>query len=423
MYNQKILKNGLRLITVPLKNTKTATILVLVGTGSKYENRQNNGISHFLEHMFFKGTMKRSSTQILSSELDSVGAEFNAFTSKEYTGYYVKIDATKIALGIDVVSDILLNSKFNAKEIEREKGVIAEEINMYYENPLMYIETLFEECMFGDTPAGWSVAGKKENIVKFTRADFVKYFSAHYGVKNSAVCLAGNFSSSAVKIIEQKFANFGHSLLEDKIKTEVSQSAPKILVHFKKGKQTNLSLGVRAFGLGHKDEYALKLLSVILGGSMSSRLFINLRERHGLAYYVRTSAELYTDSGYLTTQAGVPSEKIKEAIKIILEEYQKIAKVLVSPKELKKAKDLIRGRLTIHLEASDDIADWYAEDLVLEGRITTPEEFFKKIDKVTVTDICRVAREVFVNSGLNLAVIGEYKEKGRFEENLNLNNE
>jgi predicted Zn-dependent peptidase len=173
-------------------------------------------------------------------------------------------------------------------------------------------------------------------------------------------------------------------------------------------------LGVRAFGLGHKDEYALKLLSVILGGGMSSRLFINLRERHGLAYYVRTMAELYTDSGYLTTQAGVPAEKIELAIKIILDEYKKISQTLVGAKELQKAKDLIRGRLTIHLESSDDIANWHAEDLVLEGRITTPEEFFRKIDKVSAVDVRRVAREIFVNSGLNLAVVGPYKEKGKF---------
>ncbi|MDD4332492.1 MAG: pitrilysin family protein [Patescibacteria group bacterium] len=420
MYKQKILKNGLKLITVPMKGTKTATILVLVGAGSKYEIRENSGISHFLEHMFFKGTKKRPSTKILSSELDSVGAEFNAFTSKEYTGYYVKVSAEKINLGIDIVSDILLNSKFDSREIEKEKGVIAEEINMYYENPLMYIETLFEECMFGDTPAGWNVAGLKENVTKFKREDFIKYFTTHYGAKNTAICLAGNFKPSAVKLIEQKFARFGHKNLQDKIKTEVKQGAPKVLLNFKEGQQVNLSLGVRAFSIGHKDEYVLKLLSIILGGGMSSRLFINLREHHGLAYYVRTTAELYTDSGYLTTQAGVPAGKIDEATKIILSEYKKISDEIVGAKELQKAKDLIRGRLTLHLESSEDVANWHAEDLVLEEKITTPEQFFKKIDQVTAGDIKRVAREIFVNHGLNLAVIGPYKDKERFEKILKL---
>ncbi|MDD5291312.1 MAG: pitrilysin family protein [Patescibacteria group bacterium] len=415
MYKQKKLKNGLKLITVPMTGTKTITILVMVKTGSKYENKKNNGISHFLEHMFFKGTKKRPTTLAIAGELDKVGAEFNAFTSKEYTGYYVKVDSSKIKLAADIVSDMLLNSKFEEKEIEREKGVIIEEINMRHDNPLIHIEDVFEECLYGDSPAGWEVSGEKENVLKLKRQDLLNYLNSQYGVDSTIVCLAGNIAGGSEKLISRYFSRLKKADFKDKIKVKEKQAKPQIKIYYKKTDQANISLGVRGIPVGRKEEFILKVLSIILGGSMSSRLFTELRERSGLAYYVRTQAEFYTDSGYLTTQAGVPVKKIEEAVKIILDEYKKLKNILVSEKELKRTKDLIRGRSVIKLEASDDMAGWYAERAILSDKILSPEDFFKKVNGVKALDIKRVAKKIFVNKGLNLAIIGPFKDERRFK--------
>lgn len=412
------LKNGLRFINIPMSGTKTATILVMIATGSKYENKENNGISHFLEHMFFKGTKKRPNALAISGELDGVGGVYNAFTGKEYTGFWVKVDAGKIGLAMDVVSDMLLNSKIELSEIEREKGVIMEEINMYQDNPIMHIEDLFEECLYGDQPAGWDTLGTKENVSRFKRKDFVNYLNSQYGAQSAVVCIAGNITElgsvhpepSSGALVNKYFSKLKKSDFQDKRPVVEKQTKPKIRILYKKTDQAHLSLGVRAFPFGHKDEFALKVLSVILGGSMSSRLFLELRERRGLAYYINIMSELYTDSGYLTAQAGVPVGKLPQAVKIILKEYGRLKKDLVNKKELRRVKDLIKGRSVIQLEASDSVANWYGRQAILRDDIFPPEYYFEKISAVSAHDVRRVARDVFVNQGLNLAVIGPYKK-------------
>lgn len=415
MYKEEKLKNDLKLITVPMDGTKTITILVMFKTGSRYESRENNGISHFLEHMFFKGTEKRPGHLVLSSELDSLGCEYNAFTSKENTGYWIKVDSGKIDQALDIISDMLINSKFEESEIEKEKGVIIEEINMYHDNPKMYIEDLFEQCLYGDQPAGWEIIGPKENIKKFTREDFLSYFNTQYGIGSAVVCLAGKVGEKEKELAEKYFADMKKDGFIDKIRVNEKQSEPNVLVHKKKVDQSVLALGTRAYPIGHPDEYVLKVLSVLLGGSMSSRLFVEIREKRGLAYFVRTMSEFFTDSGYLTTQAGVPNKKVDEAVKIILAEYKKMSEELISEEELKKIKDLIKGRNIIALESSDDMANWYARQATLRGEIKTPEEFFEKIDKVTSKDIKRVAEDIFKNEKLNLAIIGPFENKEKFE--------
>jgi len=420
MYHLQTLKNKLKFITIPVRGTKTATILLMVGAGSKYEARENNGISHFLEHMFFKGTKKRPNAQAITGELDSVGAEFNAYTSKEYTGYWVKVDSSKIRLAADIVSDMLLHSKFSSAEINREKGVIIEEINMKYDNPMMYIEDVFESCLYGNTPAGWDVIGTKRNILKLRRQHFLKYLTSQYGANNTVVCLAGNIRPSMEKLVKQYFSKFKKSDFKDKLPVEEKQIHPQIKLHYKKTDQATLSLGVRTWPINHRYEFVTKLMSILLGGSLSSRLFTEVRERLGLAYYVRTQAEFYTDTGYLTTQAGVPIRKVEQAIKAILSEYKKLTKTLVSQEELIKTRDLIRGRSMIQFELSDNMASWYARQAILRDKILTPQEFFKKINKATVLDIKRIAQQIFTNQGLNLAIIGPFKDKKKFEKILKL---
>lgn len=408
-YKVNILSNKIPLITVPIKGAPTATALVIIKTGSKYENKENNGISHFLEHMFFKGTAKRPNTLALSSELDSLGGEYNAFTAKEFTGYWVKVAAPRLPEALDILNDMLLNSKILPEEVEREKGVIIEELNMYEDNPMMHVEDVFESVLYGDTPAGWETIGTKKNIAGFKHADFIKYLEKQYGARSMYVVLVGGIKAEAKKAAMKTFSKFKSNKWQDKLAVKEIQKAPRMKIIYKKTDQVNLSLGVRAFPIGHPDEFKVKLLSIILGGSMSSRLFINLRERNGLAYYVRTMNETYTDSGYLTTQAGVPIAKTEAAIKIILAEYKKIANELVGAKELKRAKNLLQGKSLLQMEATDNLATWYARQAILRRKLLTPGEFLKKINKVTAEELRLVAQKIFVNSGLNMAVIGKTK--------------
>ncbi len=408
-YKKIILSNKLPVFSVPIKGAKTTTALILFKTGSKYETRENSGISHFLEHMFFKGTKKRPNALMISSAMDSLGGEYNAFTSKESTGYWFKVANNKLAKALEILGDMLNNSLFDAHEIEKERGVIIEELNMYEDNPMMHIEDIFEICLYGDTPAGWETIGTKENIRRFKRADFIKYLETQYGTRSAYVIIAGAVKPKDKKQIAKIFGNFKVNKPEVKKIVVENQKKPQLIISPKKTDQVALSLGVRTCAIDSPDEFKLKLLSIILGGSMSSRLFINLRGKNGLAYSVRTSTEFYSDSGYLTTQAGVPKAKTEEAINIILEEYRRISTELVPLKELKRAKDLLQGRVLLQMEASDNLANWYARQAIYRKKILTPGDLIKKIKEISPEEIRRVAKNVFVNRGLNLAIIGNVK--------------
>ena len=411
LYSIKQLDNKLNCVNIPMSGTKTVTVLLVVKTGSKYESRRESGLSHFLEHMFFKGTIKRPNTLALTSELDSIGGEYNAFTSKEYTGYWIKVSSEKTETALDIVSDMLLNSKFEAEEIEREKGTIVEELNMYEDNPLMKIEDMFEACLYGDTPAGWDTGGNIKNVKSFKRSDFINYFKRQYGASSSTLILAGNLPKNTNNLIKKYFSAFPKNNWQNKVKVKENQKTPNVLLAHKKTDQITFSLGVRTFGVGHQDEFAAKLLAIILGGSMSSRLFIDIRERRGLAYLVRTSLETYSDVGYLTTTVGVKLGSEEEVIKLIVAAYKKITEELVSEEELQRAKDMLRGRLDISLEASDDLANWYGRQAILLKDYVSPDDYLKYIEKVTIADLRRVAKKIFVEHNLNLALIGPIDKK------------
>ena len=422
MHKKIILPNGLRLILAPMKESPSAAVLVLVGTGSKYETKEINGLSHFLEHMFFKGTKKRPNTLAISEALDRVGGQYNAFTSQEMTGYWAKVAADKWEIALDWVSDILLNSKFDTAEIEKEKGVIIEEINMYYDMPMRYVGNLWEQLLYGDQPAGWDILGTKEVVAKLNRAQFVDYLKTQYRTENTIICLSGKLPN--IKIIEKKigqyFGKINKGASNKKLAVIEKQNKPQAIVHFKKTDQTHLCLGVRAYDLNHPDRFALSVMSAILGGMMSSRLFISVREKKGLAYYVRTSAEKYTDSGYLVTQAGVTNDKVGEAIEAILVEYRKIRDQKVSPAEIQKAKDYLIGNTLLGLETADELASWLGTQEILQGKILNLKQVFDKIKAVSAIDLQRVAQDIFQPAKLNLALIGPFEEKERFEKLLRI---
>ncbi|MBI3631684.1 MAG: insulinase family protein [Candidatus Staskawiczbacteria bacterium] len=412
MFQKTILKNGLRLITVPIKNANSVTVLILVGTGSKHETKDINGISHFLEHMFFKGTKKRPNTLKIAETLDMVGGEYNAFTSKEITGFWAKVDNKHLDIALDWISDMFLNSKFDEKEMQKEKGVIIEEMNMYLDTPTVYVSELFEKLLYGDQPAGWRIIGEKENILSFNRKKVLNYYKNHYSSSNTVICVAGNIDSENIKNkVQGYFKNIEIREAKEKIRTSERQQKPEAMLHFKKTDQTHFCLGVRAYDLFHPQKNALSLLSVILGGNMSSRLFIKVRERQGLAYYIHTSVDATSDTGYLVTQAGIDHKNLEKSLKLILEEYRDLKNKRIAVKELQKAKDYLKGASALSLEPSDRQASFYASQELLENKIMTLAEKFKEIDKVSVDDIKKVAENIFLPENLNLAIIGPAEEK------------
>lgn len=417
-YHRKVLDNGVRVIIVPVQGVESATTLVMYGAGSRYEEKKNNGISHFLEHMAFKGTTNRPSAREISGLIDGIGAEFNAFTGKEYTGYYIKSATGHITLCLDVLSDMLKNLLLDPAEIEREKGVIIEEINMYEDTPMRNIGDIYESLLYGDTPLGWDTAGTPEIIKSITRDDFVNYMRSLYSAHNMTVVVAGNVH---VEDMFEKVAKyFGDVPRFDVIKylpIKEKQRKYEVKVKHKKTEQAHFALGVRTVGLkDKKDRYPLSILASILGGGMSSRLFYEVRERRGISYYVRATSEHYLDAGYLATWVGADPKRLDEAIKVVTEEYLKVSqKGEVTEEELEKAKEYTKGHFVLDLEDTRSAAILYASQEILQNELHNPHEIMEKIEKVSLSDITRVAKEYVDTKLLSLAVIGNFEDPKHFE--------
>lgn len=422
-FEKTVLPNGLRVLTIPMPSFESATVMVMVGAGSRYETRLNNGISHFLEHMAFKGTVKRPSAMDIASVIDGIGGQFNASTGKEVTNYFVKSSADKIEVSMDVLSDMLLHSKFDAKEIEKEKGVIIEEMNMNEDNPMRIIGDLYENLAYGDTPLGWDIIGKKEIIRSITRKTFVDYMKSLYSAENIVLVIAGGINSlKTMKLAEKYFSQLPKFDIIRCSKSQIVQEKPQIILKTKKTEQVHLALGFRTVRFNHPDRYPLEVLASVLGGGMSSRLFNEVREKRGLAYYVNASSDLYSDTGSFVAWAGVDPKKVKDAIKVILEEHAKITKnkSRISKKELGKVKSCMKGHWVLAFENSMTVANHYASWEVLEKKVQSLDEAIKIIDAVTVDQIEAVAKKYFTENNLNLAVIGNFDDRQMFKDLLHL---
>ncbi len=419
-YNIHTLKNGLRVVLVPMPQTATATVVVMTGTGSRYENEKENGLAHFLEHMFFKGTKKRRSARAISEELDAVGSIYNAFTAKDRTAYYAKVSGRYIDTALDVISDIFLNSTLPGKEITKERGAIIQEIDMYEDMPMHTVDNVFDALIFGqEHPLGRTVLGPKENIRAFSRTDFSAYLKRNYVPANMVVCIAGAFNSPKVLAkIKKEFGRVKKAEAPRLIPFSTNQDAPRVSIKEKATDQTQLMIGVPAYPYLHKDEYVLAVLATILGGGMSSRLFLEVREKRGLAYSVHATVEKYPDTGYFAAQAGVEHGKLEKAVETILAEFRKIKRMKVSKAELEKAKSYMKGTMTLALETSDAVAQHASTSIIALGRVRPIEDVIKAIDKVTVGDIQRVARDLLQTSKLNLAIIGPHLRKDPLEKLL-----
>lgn len=413
------LENGLRLILAPLPAFRSVTAIVLCGAGSRYETKETNGISHFLEHMFFKGTKKRPTASDISHALDAIGADYNAFTGKENTGYHIKAASVHLPLIVEMLSDMLWNSVFDEAEIEKERGVIIEEINLYEDTPMRRVAEVYEQVLWGDQPLGWDIGGRKEVIRTLKKKDLLSYIGARYVPNNMVVAIAGDFKKGeAVKLINKYFGAQAKSEVGSFLPVIEDQKKPSLKVTYKKTDQAHLIVGFRGFKLGHPDRYNAALLGTILGGGMSSRLFINVRERRGLAYYVRADHESYLDTGTLSAAAGVDLKRIDDALKVTLAEFVKVAGEKVTEKELTKAKEYVKGRVVLAWEDSRTVALSYGTDELFEGKVRELDEYLKRIDEVKAEDIQRVAQFLVSNSNLNLAVIGPFKDSERFKKIL-----
>jgi predicted Zn-dependent peptidase len=421
--NKYVLNNGLRIVLSPMRDTQAVAIQILVEAGSKYENKKNNGISHFLEHMMFKGTKKRPKAKMISEQLDSVGAEYNAFTGQEQTGYWVKLPKDKFSLGLDVVSDLYLNPLLKEEDIQTEKGVILQEAAMYQDTPMLYISDVFGGLIYGDQPAGWPVIGTNKNIISFKRKDFVDYIEKHYQPSKTVLSVAGNFDGDkALDLIKGIFGSLRNKRTFGKKRTVESQTRPRLKIINKKTEQTHLMLGVRSCDMFSEDRHTASIMSVILGSGMSSRMFLNIREKHGLTYYISAANNQSTDAGYFFVKAGVQHNNLQKAVKLIIRELQKIKEKKVSKRELSKAMEYLKGGLLMNLEASDEVASFFGNQELYRKEVKQPEELIEKLEKVTEDDILKLAKKIFVNRGLNLAVIGPHqdKEKDQLEKILKI---
>lgn len=414
-YQETRLENGLRIVTSQIPSD-SITLLVLVGAGSRYEELEISGISHFIEHMFFKGASRFTNTKQVSEAIDSVGGQFNAFTGKEYAGYYVKLAKESKEIAFDVISDMLINPTFDPVEIDKERGVIMEELNMYQDTPMYQIGWDFEKIMFGEQPMGRDQIGTKELINSVTQAQFQQYHDELYSSDNTVISVAGNVTHEEIMELVNKYFQFK---ITKKKRTwadfEGYNTSKKVIMQSKKTEQAHLCIGFPGLPTTHPDFFAQKLLSIALGGNMSSRMFLNVREAQGLCYSIHTSIDDYTDCGHFSTSAGVDVNRIDQAVSSIVAEYTKLAKnPHLEANELAKSKSYLYGKLVIGLEDSQEVAHLLGKQVLLGEGIKTIDDLHEKIHRVSLEDITRVTKEVFQLEKIKMAYIGPDRTEESF---------
>lgn len=405
------LANGLRIITAPQKETKAMSLLFLVGVGSRYETKELGGISHFLEHILFKGTKKYPGPQILAIALDEIGANFNAFTSEECTGFYICAASSHFPLALDILHEMFYAPRFAHADVEREKGVIVEEINMYRDLPQRHVHDLIKRLIYGDTPLGRNIAGQKETVTNFHKSTFLDYQNDFYTPDNIIISVAGNQNNydwlSEIKKLFRNKTSTKARQFEAVIK---KQNQPQVLTEYKKTDQTHLTLACS--GLAETDERipTLIMLETILGGLMSSRLFNEIREKRGLAYYIRAGKDSFHDNGYFVVSSGIRNSHVKAALKIIIRELAKVKNQKIPAKELRRAKENFKGQLALGLEDSFAVANYFASQELYFNKQFQPEELIDRIEAVTDRQLMTLANELFLKEQLSLAAVGPFKD-------------
>lgn len=408
------LPNGLRVLFVKMPESVATTVATLVKIGADYESKKENGLSHFLEHMCFKGTKTRPTALEIASAFETLGAQNNAFTDRECTSYYAKVANDKAAEAFNLVADLYTEPTFDAKEMETERGVIIEELNMYEDNPRRKLHRIFTELMYGDTPQGRDIGGTKETVSVLTRDELAAYHAKHYVPENTVILCAGNFDEKEMeRLATERFAGVRNGEKSKKSSILPPQSAKRELVTFKESDQTHVLLGFQAFSDTDPRRFPLYVLTGILGGGMSSRLFQRVREKMGAAYYVYASEDLYEDYGYAYIGAGLNHGKAEDVVKAICEECVLIRDKGVSVEELERAKNHIAGNFLINLETSNEIGYFYAlRELSGQAKDEpSPEAWVERLRAVSAEDVANVAREVIRNEGMSFAALGPFKNE------------
>jgi len=414
VFERTSLSNGVRVLTAPMPQAQSVSCFVMFAAGSRYETADIAGVAHFAEHMFFKGTERRPTARDISAEIDGIGGEFNAFTGKEYTGYYVKCAAGTRDVALDVLVDMIRNSRFDPEEIEREKGVIVEEMNMYFDTPRDFVGGVYDELLYGDHPLGRDIIGTKESVRAATRETFTSFIDRWYRPERIVIGVGGRIGDDLIERLEDLLGSIEPRETGLPEPAAAAPNGSPVSVFTKQSDQAHIVLGARSYPLGHPDRFALQLLTTVLGGGMSSRLFTEVRERRGLAYYVFSTNASYIDAGSLYAQAGVDIQRIDDAVSTIAAELRRMADEPVPTAELEKARAFAKGRFVLGIESPHGTIMYGLRREVLLGQAEEPEAQLEGLDAVTVEDIQRVAQDI-VGKQLKLAVIGPFEDAERFE--------
>jgi predicted Zn-dependent peptidase len=417
MYNKSVLDNGLRVITSTMSNSRSVCVAVLVGTGSCYETKEQAGISHFAEHLLFKGTERRPTSREITQDIEGVGGIINGGTDKEITVYWCKVASPHFSIALDVLSDLLLNSRLDSQDIEKERQVIMEEIKMNLDTPQQRVNVLIDELLWPEQPLGREVIGYKDTVSSLTRELLLDYLARRYVANNVVLSVAGNIQhKEAMAQIEPLFTKWAAGKLAADYATSDEQTAARLRIEPKDIEQAHICLAVHGFSRSHPQRFAIDLLNTVLGGGMSSRLFLEIRERRGLAYDIHSYTEHFLNSGSFGVYAGVDPDKAQTAVAAILEELSKVRQGIPTG-ELTRAKELSKGRLYLRFEDSQSVALWYGSQEILLQQILDIDDVVSIVDAITVNHLQEVAQEILTDCGLNLAVTGPVKEDGRIKEN------
>jgi predicted Zn-dependent peptidase len=412
VFERAVLENGVRVLSAPMPHAQSVACYVGFAAGSRLETRETRGTAHFVEHMLFTGTERRPSMTALASEVDALGAQFNAGTRKESTVYYVRCTTEHVGRALDILADMVRHSTFDAGELEREKGVIAEEMNTIYQSPREYVDEVFEALLYGDRPLGWPVIGTKDSVGAADRGRLLSFVSDWYTAPRLVVGLAGGIDGS-LGSIEEFFGDLGGG--NGASAPAQIEDGPMVSLDEKETEQAELAVGVPTFGLDHPDRYVLELIRTVLAGGMSSRLYRQLVSELGIAYSVQGMIEAYVDTGSIWAQAGVTIDKAEEAVAAVAAELRRLAGDGIPADELDKARNSAKGRFVFQTETPQGLVAWAIRRELLEGEAPDPSAVLAGFDRVTADDIRRVASELFAPGALRVAAIGPFDDPARFE--------
>ncbi|MBE0479427.1 MAG: insulinase family protein [Dehalococcoidia bacterium] len=421
MYEKTVLDNGLRVVSSTMPHTRSVCITIFVGAGSRYEPDDEAGISHFLEHLCFKGTARRPSSKDISETIDGIGGLLNGGTDKELMVYWVKVARHHFPLALDLLVDMLRNSKLDPVEMENERRVIIEELNMCVDSPQTRVDQLIDDLLWPGQPLGRDVAGTKETVSTITRDMMVDYISKHFVPGNAVVGIAGNIShEEVVSAVDAFLGDWADGPAAQWYPAHNEQHEPRLKVERRKTEQVNFCLAVRGLSQTHPDRYILNLINLVLGEGMSSRLFLEIRERLGLAYDVHSMVTFFHDSGSLNVCAGVAPKMVEDTVAAVVGELAKMKDTLVSNAEFTKAKEQGKGRLLLRMEDTRNVVGWVGGQELLTNHIRTVDDVISTVDAITPEDLQRVARDVFRTERLSLALVGPYSRESRLKRILKL---